>query len=264
MLACGQEAPASWTETLPPAVYASCTRVLAAAEEALERMTAPELRDGFEGIGMEGAYETRGDDDRDNAEASAISSRAAGSLTSWVRGRLGAEPLSLHPQALQVALDALFHTIPRLRCEPARSRPSAARAANRNQFSSEDIGIEVAISRAHTIDAGGFQLRLAMVGDLLILKLAAAEEQRRRPSKRRQDLLDILMLADEQPSAAMAVPQLRQRIECLSSELMKRGLVRGPKRWRRTRKLRRAPRCRRHRRHGPICAGRATIALRRL
>jgi hypothetical protein len=98
------------------------------------------------------------------------------------------------------------------------------------QFSSEDIGIEVAVSRAHTIDAGGFQLRLATVGDLLILKLAAAEEQRRRPSKRRQDLLDILMLADEQPSAAMAVPQLRQRIECLSAELMKLGLTRGPKR----------------------------------
>jgi hypothetical protein len=98
------------------------------------------------------------------------------------------------------------------------------------QFSSEDVGIEVAVSRARTIDAGGFQLRLATVGDLMILKLAAAEEPRRRPSKRRQDLLDILLLADEQPSDAMAVPQLRERVERLSSDLMKLGLTRGPER----------------------------------
>jgi hypothetical protein len=98
------------------------------------------------------------------------------------------------------------------------------------QFSSEDVGIELAVSRARTIDAGGFQLRLATAGDLLVLKLAAAEEPRRRPSKRRQDLLDIITLAEEHPSAALAVPQLRERIERLSSNLLKLGLTRGPER----------------------------------
>lgn len=96
------------------------------------------------------------------------------------------------------------------------------------QFSSEDVGIELAVSRACTIDAGGFHLRLATIGDLLVLKLAAAEEPRRRPGKRRQDLLDILTLADEQPSAAMAIPQLRERVERLSVNLMKLGLTRDP------------------------------------
>jgi hypothetical protein len=98
------------------------------------------------------------------------------------------------------------------------------------QFSSEDVGIDDAVSRARTIDAGGFQLRLATAGDLLVLKLAAAEEPQRRPSKRRQDLLDIITLAEDHPSAGMAVPQLQQRVERLSSSLLKLGLTRGPER----------------------------------
>lgn len=86
------------------------------------------------------------------------------------------------------------------------------------------------MSRARTVDAGGFHLRLATATDLLILKLAAAEEPRRRPSKRRQDLLDIITLAEEEPSAATAVPQLRERVEHLGSKLLKLGLMRGPER----------------------------------
>jgi hypothetical protein len=107
------------------------------------------------------------------------------------------------------------------------SAPREQRTAIR--FSSEDVGIEDAVSRARTIDAGGFQLRLATAGDLLVLKLAAAEEPRRRPSKRRQDLLDIITLAEEHPSAATAVPQLRERIERLGSNLLTLGLTRGPR-----------------------------------
>jgi len=98
------------------------------------------------------------------------------------------------------------------------------------QFSSEDVGIDAAVARARTFDAGGFQLRLAGPADLLVLKLAAAEEPSRRPSKRRQDLLDILTLAEDHPSAATALPQLRQRVERLSADLMKLGLTRGPER----------------------------------
>jgi hypothetical protein len=97
-------------------------------------------------------------------------------------------------------------------------------------FSSEDVGIEDAVARARIIDAGGFQLRLAMAGDLLVLKLAAAEEPRRPPSKRRQDLLDIITLAEEHPSAALAIPQLPERIERLGSNLLTLGLTRGPER----------------------------------
>ena len=96
------------------------------------------------------------------------------------------------------------------------------------QFSSEDVGIDLAVSRARSIDAGGFHLRLATAGDLLVLKLAAAEEPSRRPSKRRQDLLDIITLAEEHPSAAMAVPQLRERVQHLSSDLLKLGPTREP------------------------------------
>jgi hypothetical protein len=64
----------------------------------------------------------------------------------------------------------------------------------------------------------------------LVLKLAAAEEPTRRASKRRQDLLDIITLAEDHPSAAMAVPQLRQRVEHLSSNLLTLGLARDSER----------------------------------
>ncbi len=98
------------------------------------------------------------------------------------------------------------------------------------QFSAEDVGIDAAVARARAIDAGGFRLRLATPADLLVLKLAAAEEPRRRPSKRRQDLLDIITLAEEHPSVVRAVPQLRERVERLSSKLLTLGLKRGPER----------------------------------
>jgi hypothetical protein len=96
------------------------------------------------------------------------------------------------------------------------------------QFSSGDVAIDAAVSRARTIDAGDFQLRLATAADLLVLKLAAAEEPSRRPSKRRQDLLDVMTLAEDYPSAANAVPQLQRRVERLSSNLLKVRLTRGP------------------------------------
>jgi hypothetical protein len=98
------------------------------------------------------------------------------------------------------------------------------------QFSSEDVGIDSAVARARTVDAGGFQLRLATAGDLLVLKLAAAEEPRRRPSKRRQDLLDIIMLVEEHAAVAAKVPRLRERVERLTSKLLTLGRTRGPER----------------------------------
>jgi hypothetical protein len=106
--------------------------------------------------------------------------------------------------------------------------PRAERTAI--QFSSEDVGIESAVARARVVDAGGYQLRLATPGDLLVLKLAAAEEVRRRPSKRRQDLLDIITLGEEHPEAVAAVPHLRQRVERLSRQLLTLGRSRGPER----------------------------------
>ncbi len=45
----------------------------------------------------------------------------------------------------------------------------------------------------------------------------------------RQDLLDVITLAEGHPSEAMAVPQLRQRVDRLSSSLLTLGLTRGPK-----------------------------------
>ncbi len=108
------------------------------------------------------------------------------------------------------------------------TRPKTERTAI--QFSSEDVGIEDAVTRAQVIDAGGYRLRLASPTDLLVLKLAAAEEQTRRPSKRRIDLLDIINLAEEYPSAAQAVPTLDERVARLSSELLKVARTRGPER----------------------------------
>ena len=98
------------------------------------------------------------------------------------------------------------------------------------QFSAEDVGIEDAVARARSVDAGGFTLRVATPADLLVLKLAAAEEPSRRPSKRRQDLVDIITLAEEYAEAAGTVPQLRQRVEQLSTTLLTLGRQGAPKR----------------------------------
>ena len=106
--------------------------------------------------------------------------------------------------------------------------PRAQRTAIR--FSSEDVGIGAAIDRARTVDAGGFDLRLASPTDLLVLKLAAAEEPSRRPSKRRQDLLDIITLAEEYPEAAAELPDLPRRVEQLASKLLTVAPGRGPER----------------------------------
>jgi hypothetical protein len=95
------------------------------------------------------------------------------------------------------------------------------------QFSSEDVGIDAAIARARTVDAGGFELRVASPADLVVLKLAAAEEATRRPSKRRQDLLDIVTLVEEYPEAAAGVRKLQQRVERLARKLLTVGRDRG-------------------------------------
>jgi len=107
-------------------------------------------------------------------------------------------------------------------------RPKSERTAI--QFSSEDVGIEDAVARAQVVDAGGYRLRLASPADLLVSKLAAAEERTRRPSKRRIDLLDIINLAEEHPTAAKTVTMLQQRVEQLTSELLTLGKTRAPER----------------------------------
>jgi len=71
----------------------------------------------------------------------------------------------------------------------------------------------------------------------MILKLAAAEEPRRRPGKRRQDLLDVITLAEEHPDAAAAIPALKERVARLTTNILTRkldvnigGRGRGPER----------------------------------
>jgi hypothetical protein len=88
------------------------------------------------------------------------------------------------------------------------------------QFSAEDVGIEAAVARAREVSAGDLHLRLATAPDLIVLKLAAAEEPTRRPSKRRQDLLDIITLAEEHPAATSDIPDLQERLARLSSKLL--------------------------------------------
>jgi predicted nucleotidyltransferase len=89
------------------------------------------------------------------------------------------------------------------------------------QFSAEDIGISDAVAHASPVDIGGIHLQLAAVPDLLVLKLAAAEEPGRRPSKRRQDLLDIITLAEQHPDAAANLPDLKERVARLAATLLR-------------------------------------------
>jgi hypothetical protein len=98
------------------------------------------------------------------------------------------------------------------------------------QFSAQDVGIDVAVSRARAIDVGGFQLRLASPADMLVLKLAAAEEPSQRASKRRQDLLDVVTLAEEYPRVAAHLPDLQLRVDRLTKKLLTLGRDRGPER----------------------------------
>ncbi len=91
------------------------------------------------------------------------------------------------------------------------------------QFSAEDIGMAETVRRALQVDIGGLQLQLATVADLLVLKLAAAEEPRRRQSKRRQDLLDVITLAEEYPEAAATLPDLKERVARLASTILTIG-----------------------------------------
>jgi hypothetical protein len=88
------------------------------------------------------------------------------------------------------------------------------------QFSAEDVGIADAVARARPVDIGGLHLRLATVADLLVLKMAAAEEPSRRSAKRRQDLMDIVTLAEEHPEAAASLPNLKARVAKLAASLL--------------------------------------------
>jgi hypothetical protein len=79
------------------------------------------------------------------------------------------------------------------------------------------------VSSAKSIEVGGLMIRFASVADLLVLMLAAAEKPRRRRSKRRQDLLDIIALAEEHPEQALSVPKLKQRVGKLAAAVLTVG-----------------------------------------
>lgn len=96
--------------------------------------------------------------------------------------------------------------------------PRAQRTAI--QFSAEDVGIDSAVTGARSVDVDGFRLRIASPPDLLVLKLAAAEEPRGRPGKRRQDLLDVVTLAEEYPEAAKVIPALKERVAQLTTTIL--------------------------------------------
>jgi hypothetical protein len=91
------------------------------------------------------------------------------------------------------------------------------------QFSAEDVGIADAVAKAREVDIASLRLHLATVADLLVLKLAAAEEPRPRPAKRRQDLLDIVTLAEEYPEAASILPDLKERVAKLAANILTIG-----------------------------------------
>jgi hypothetical protein len=90
------------------------------------------------------------------------------------------------------------------------------------KFSAADVGIADAVARAEMVSVGDFRIRLATVHDLIVLKLAAAEESRRRPSMRRQDLLDVVNLAEEHPEEAEGLTDLAARIQTLATILIAR------------------------------------------
>ena len=83
------------------------------------------------------------------------------------------------------------------------------------------MGVADTVARALPVEIGGLRMRLATVADLLVLKMAAAEEPRRRSSKRRQDLIDIVTLAEEHPDAAEALPDLKERVARLAAILLR-------------------------------------------
>lgn len=91
------------------------------------------------------------------------------------------------------------------------------------QFSAEEAGLDAAIAGAQVMDVGGYSLRLVGAADLVALKLTAAEDPTRRPSKRRQDLLDVVMLAEAYPREVADVRELEERVAALSQDLLTLG-----------------------------------------
>jgi hypothetical protein len=97
--------------------------------------------------------------------------------------------------------------------------PEPMRLRTAVQFSAEDVGIADAVERAKVVELdGGLRLRLATVGDLIVLKLAAAEEPSRRPSKREHDVADVLALLEEHPEVES--PELITRLQSVRSGLL--------------------------------------------
>jgi len=91
------------------------------------------------------------------------------------------------------------------------------------QFSAEDEGIADAVEHAELVDlAGGVQLRVATVADLIVLKLAAAAEPKRRPSKREHDVADVLALLEEHPELRSA--EMVARVQDVRRRLLSAGL----------------------------------------
>lgn len=76
-----------------------------------------------------------------------------------------------------------------------------------------------AVAGAREVFIGGLALHLATVADLPVLKLTAAEDSSRQPPKRRQDLMDIITLAEEHLECAATVPNLKQRVQQLAAIL---------------------------------------------
>jgi hypothetical protein len=65
---------------------------------------------------------------------------------------------------------------------------------------------------------------------MLVLKLAAAEEPSRRASKRRQDLLDVVTLAEQYPKVAAQLADLQERLDRLTKTLLTLSRDRGRER----------------------------------
>jgi hypothetical protein len=97
--------------------------------------------------------------------------------------------------------------------------PGPLKARTAVQFSAEDEGIAAAIANAGILELeDGVELRVASVGDLIVLKLLAAEEPTRRPSKRQHDIGDVLALFEEHPDAA--TEELRRRLQTVQRAIV--------------------------------------------
>lgn len=92
------------------------------------------------------------------------------------------------------------------------------------QFSAEDVGIADAVDRATIVElGGGIRLRVATVGDLIVLKMAAAEEPKRRPSKREHNVADVLALLEDHRE--LRTPETLARLREVRMKIMTSGFA---------------------------------------